>query len=281
MKFFLHKNGYDIYKCSECKLGMTRLRETYETFVTRHYDRGYFNGKESSGAYVNYKEDKPQIVRNLSKLLRAVKKYKSGGKLLDVGCALGFFVEMASNAGFDAYGFDPAIYATGEARKLVGRKRIKQGTIQDVEYTVKSFDVITLCDVFEHLGDPRKDLDKIYSWLKDDGIILIATGNSDSLAGKMLKRRWTFYIPPQHLFFFNKNNADKLLIEAGFSPVKWFSIGKWLTLRYLLHLGRTTGESVIARWLYPRILKSKLSIWPVFVPMHDNMIVIARKQMST
>lgn len=281
VKKLLHKNGYDIYKCPNCNLGMTDLHERYIEFVGKQYDKGYFNGRESSGAYVNYKEDKPQIVKNLEKFLAQIKKYKTKGKLLDVGCALGFFVELAMMEGYDAYGFDPANYAVTEARNLVGDKRITQGTIQDVEYEKNTFDVITLCDVFEHLGDPSEDLKKIFSWLKDDGIVLIATGDSDSLAAKTLGRRWTFYIPPQHLFFFDKRNLSRLLSDTGFAPFKWFSIGKWLTLRYLLHLGRTTGESRIARWFYPLVMKSKLAIWPVFVPMHDNMVVIARKAVTS
>lgn len=277
MTRFLVKNGYTIYRCMSCGLGMTDLQKDYRSFVKGHYSKGYFTGDPRYSAYVSYKDDKPIVVRNMRKFLREVKQYKPHGKLLDVGCAMGFFVELALANGYDAYGFDPSDFAVAEAKNLVGEKRIALATTETVEYPKKSFDVITLFDVFEHLADPQKDIAKLLTWLKDDGIIVIATGDSQSLAAKVFKRRWTFYIPPQHLFFFSRSTLDSFLKRLGLQPVRWFRIGKWLSIRYVLHLARTTGESKLARLLYPLIQKMKISKIPLFVPMGDNMVVIAQK----
>ncbi len=256
---------------------MTQFQKDYQTFVKEYYSKGYFTGNPQYSAYTNYKKDKPLIVKNMLKFLKKIERTHPSGKLLDVGCALGYFVELALHIGYDAYGFDPSDYAVREAIKLNGKERIKQGTIGTMSYEPQSFDVVTLFDVFEHLADPKKDLQTLLTYLKKDGIIVIATGDTKSLAARVLKRKWTFYIPPQHLFFFDRNTLTTLLRDVGLGPVQWFRIGKWLSLVYILHLARTTGESNIARYIYPIIKKSSTGRMPLYIPMQDNMVVIAKR----
>ena len=119
---------------------------------------------------------------------------------LDVGCAYGYAVELAVQNGYEAYGFDASEHAVSEAKKLVGDKRIKQGLITEVLYKAKSFDVISLFDVFEHLSDPIGDMKQLTNYLADDGVMIIATGDAKSFAAKILGVDGHFY-PSQHLFF--------------------------------------------------------------------------------
>lgn len=256
---------------------MTDLASPYKDFVKRHYVRGYFTGDRDKRGYVNYEKDKPLILKNFSKYFDKIEKWQKRGKFLDVGCAFGFGVEMALSLGYDSYGFDPSSYATVRARATVGEKRIKTGTVDDVYYKPNTFNIITMFDVFEHLDDPRRDLVKLHNMLKEGGIIAIATGDTKSLFARILKRRWTFYTPPQHLFFFSRVNLTTLLGETGFEPIEWFRIDKWLSARYVFHLARTTGESRIANALYPLINTSILGNLSLFLPVRDNMVVIARK----
>src|SRR3989344_5108414 len=138
---FLVKNGYTLYRCKSCGLIRTELKQKYSEFITQHYNKGYFTGDPTRSAYVDYKNDKSYITLNLKKYLRRIIKIKPSGKLLDVGCAMGFFVELALKRGYDAYGIDPSEYAVREARVLVGNEKIKLGTIDTVQFTPKSFDV--------------------------------------------------------------------------------------------------------------------------------------------
>lgn len=266
-----------MYRCTSCGLAMTDLGRPYKEFVKEHYSSEYFTGDPGRSAYVDYRQDKPLIVKNFGQYFRRISKWQSSGKFLDVGCALGYGVEMALLRGYDAYGFDPSSYATERAKLLVGDKRIQTGTIQDVTYARNSFSVITLFDVFEHLADPKKDLVKLRNLLSKGGILVIATGDTGSFPAKILKRRWTFYIPPQHLFFFSRSTLSTILGQAGFKPLEWFRIDKWLSTRYVFHLARTTGESRIANALYPLINKSALGSLSLYLPIRDNMVVIARK----
>ncbi len=278
MQPFLNKNGFRIYRCRECTLAQTDLRQNYDEFVEEHYAKGYFTGDATKVAYVDYKDDKAMIVRNMRKFLQRIEQVKPNGKLLDVGCALGFFVELALSKNFDAYGFDPSDYAVTEARALVGDDRIQKYTIHTAKYASGQFDVITLFDVFEHLADPARDLRQLYKLLKPDGILILATGDTNSWLAKILKKRWTFYIPPQHLFFFNQQTLSSLLEREKFIPTQWFRIGKWLSLRYVLHLAGTTGQSGLGKYLYQKVKSNWLGKIPLWLPVQDNMVVVAQKR---
>lgn len=271
------KNGYQIFECPACGLGMTELGSEYKPFVKKQYSSGYFTGDPEKRAYENYKEDKQIIIRNFGKYLDKIKKIKPRGKLLDVGCALGFFVRYALDQGYDAYGFDPSSYAVHEAQAIVGN-RVKEGTIDSVSYPKKMFDVITLLDVFEHLNDPGRDLKRLASFLKDDGILLIATGDAKSLFRRILKRKWTFFNPPQHLFYFDRITLSTLLEKEHLQPTLWCTVGKILSLKYVLHLARTVGESKIGSLLYHIINRLPIRYIPVYLPVGDNMVVIVRKK---
>ncbi len=277
VKPFLQKNTYTIVRCDSCGLAQTVLLEDYLRFVKRNYQKGYFTGDPARSAYVSYKDDKPYIVRNMTKIFRRIQSIKPQGRVLDVGCAMGFFIELCLEKGYEVVGFDVSQYAIAEAKQLTGSNRVRVGTIDSVQYKPKSFDAITLMDVFEHLEDPRGNIQRLSTFLKDDGILVLATGDTSSFLAKVLKRRWTFYIPPQHLFFFNGKNLTTLLHQAGFTPITWFRVGKWLSLRYVLHLARTTGESRFAKWIYPLIASSRLGKLPLYLPVRDNMVVIAKK----
>jgi len=278
LKKYLYKNGYWIYQCPICHLGQTDLKRDYVKFVKEFYSEGYYEGDLTRSAYVDYELDKPLIVQNMRKFLSFLPQKKSYGKLLDVGCAFGYFVELACNQGYDAYGFDPSKYAAKKASNVVGKKRIQEGTIQEVAYPKASFDVITMFDVFEHLQDPLNDMKKLRSLLKPHGVILIATGDTRSMAARIMKRRWTFFIPPQHIFFFHRGNVETLLRKAGLMPQVWHRVGKWLSIGYILHLARTTGESSFASAIYEWCKKTSLIRFAVYVPMKDNMVILVGKK---
>ncbi|HLD24513.1 MAG TPA: class I SAM-dependent methyltransferase [Patescibacteria group bacterium] len=253
------------------------MKKDYEKFVKEFYSEGYYEGDPTRSAYADYEHDKPLIVANMRKFLSFFNGDHTHRKLLDVGCAFGYFVELALSQGYDAYGLDPSSFAVGKAKELVGKSRIIEGTIEHTTYPKASFDVITLFDVFEHLQDPLADMKKLATVLKSDGVIIIATGDTKSLAAQVMKRRWTFFIPPQHVFFFHRKNVTTLLHKAGLRPIKWHRVGKWLSLGYILHLARTTGESKLADWLYTFIRKTPLMRFPLYIPMKDNMVLLAKK----
>ena len=280
ISLFLHKNNYDIYRCTSCGLAITDLHENYESFVKRLYDEQYFTGGRERNAYADYQRDKPYIVKNFQKFLIAIQKERLTGKLLDVGCATGFFVELALSHGYDAYGIDPSAFAAQKARELVGKKRISVGTLDTLQIPPHSYDIITLFDVFEHLNNPLETLTRIKKLLRPNGILVIATGNTASLWAKVLKKHWTFYIPPQHLYFFSQPLLLRILSDHGYTVLSTGKIGKWLSFEYVMHLAETAAQFPLASQARKITSAFKIEKMPVYLPVGDNMVVIAKKEAS-
>jgi SAM-dependent methyltransferase len=278
MEFMFKKRGYRLFRCPKCGLVSTELGLEYEKFVRVFYQKGYFTGDESCGAYAQYEDDKRFITRNMEHHLEVIRNLKPSGKLLDIGCAMGFFMEMTREAGYDTYGFDASKYAVNHAPQFMAGQ-IKTGTIGSVSYPKNSFDIISMLDVFEHLNDPVRDLKRIRGWLKSDGLLLITTGDTKSISAKILNKHWTFYTPPQHLMFYHKKGITEVLEKSGLEPIYWYRIGKWLSLSYIMHLAVTSADWPILKGMYNIIRKLRLDSIPLYLPMYDNIAVIARKKL--
>jgi SAM-dependent methyltransferase len=278
MEFMFKKRGYRLFRCPGCGLVSTELGVEYEKFVRMFYQKGYFTGDESCGAYAQYEDDKRFITRNMGHHIKVIKERKPSGKLLDIGCAMGFFMEMAGEAGYDAYGFDPSEYAISHVPQFLAANTIT-GTIRTVTYPKKTFDIITMLDVFEHLEDPVGDLLRVREWLKPDGLLLLTTGDTRSLSAKILGKHWTFYTPPQHLMFYHRKGITEVLEKSNFEPFYWYRIGKWLSLSYVLHLAVTSADWPLLKGINDIVRKLHLESIPVYLPMYDNFAVIARKKL--
>ncbi len=277
MRFGFYKRGYEIWHCDACGLGMTDLQRSYRPFITNFYNKRYFTGGDECGAYEDYEKDKPLEVRNLSAMLDACGEPVKGGRLLDVGCAMGYCIAEAMGRGWDSYGIDVSSYAISRADAAI-KPRIRIATIGEMKFPKEYFDRITMLDVLEHLKDPRRDLMRLRSFLTDTGRLVIATGDSSSVFARLMGSHWMFYNPPQHLFFFNRPTLTRLLQESGYEPIRWFSVGKWLGLGYILHLAVTTGDFRWISFLDKAIKKTRFNRVPIYVPVLDNIVVEAKKK---
>jgi len=144
------------------------------------YGEDYYKDSTKSN-YQSY-VDKPYNVALLNYILR----YKKKGKLLELGCAFGFFLKHSSNY-FDTYGMDISKYAIKIARKISPISKLKAG---DIEYGLKKFigdnkfDIIVALDVLEHLKEPAKIIHLIYKSLNKDGIFVFRVPNLSAVDKK-------------------------------------------------------------------------------------------------
>ncbi len=172
-----------------------------------------------------------QNIRDFRKGLSLLEEYKtpSNSKLLDVGCALGIFLCMAKQHGWDTYGVDISEYATRYARDVFGITTMC-GFLPDLNLPEKEFDAITLWDVFEHFSDPLTQMREIHRILKDDGIVLLDTPNAEALIRKVAHviywaTRGKVSYPAQklhhlfHLYYYSRDTARMLLEKSGFKIV--------------------------------------------------------------
>ncbi len=104
-----------------------------------------------------------------------LKRRMPSGRLLDIGCAGGRFVELASEAGYEAIGCDVIESALAYGRRLGLDLRL--GEVSDLDIAPASLDAVTLWNVLEHVPDPRATMAETVSRLRPGGIVLIESPN--------------------------------------------------------------------------------------------------------
>lgn len=270
------KAGWVFLKCKNCGLYRLKFSEEDNKLLKGYYDKRFFTGGNKQG-YFNYEGDSNIINRNMEKFVKQIIKLKEPGNLLDIGCATGLFMIKAKEKGFDAYGIEMSDYAAMIAKKRFGNKVINS-SIEKANYRAGKFDVVTMFDLIEHLINPRLVLKKVFKIMKKNGLLVINTGNVESLLARILGRKWHFFAPPQHLFCFSINTLRTLLDQAGFRIEKIERKGKWFSLRYILHIINKTNGNIFTKKLLSLIKNNLIGKIPVYLNLSDNITVYAIKK---
>jgi SAM-dependent methyltransferase len=151
----------------------------------------------------------------LWKRSRFVTRRKRGGKLLDVGCATGEFLEhMRRQGAWQVYGVEinPEVAAT--ARRRHGLE-VFAGALEAARYADAQFDVVTLGDVLEHAHDPAALLREIARILKPGGVVVIRVPNLNGWSARLAGRYWAGLDAPRHLYVFTPQTLGRLLARNG------------------------------------------------------------------
>jgi SAM-dependent methyltransferase len=108
----------------------------------------------------------------LFRVASSIRARKSGGRILDIGCAGGYFLHHHFNSpDWQSFGVEPSKYAAARAEER-GIK-VFQGQLSAVELPEAFFDVVTIFDTFSYFRDPRRDLKTLHKAMKTDGLLVI------------------------------------------------------------------------------------------------------------
>jgi 2-polyprenyl-3-methyl-5-hydroxy-6-metoxy-1,4-benzoquinol methylase len=125
--------------------------------------------------------------------LRRIRAMKGDGRLLDVGCATGIFLDMARAQGFQVFGVEPTPYLAAEASARLGLD-VYAGTLERANLPALSFDVVTLFHVIEHVSSPLNLLTEVHRILKPGGLLCLETPSVDGLWFRIMDSHWRQYI---------------------------------------------------------------------------------------
>jgi SAM-dependent methyltransferase len=163
--------------------------------------------------------------------LRALKRHVPGGRLLEIGCSTGFFLN-AARLDFDVSGVEPSSWAASIARERFGLE-VHAGPLESFQGPAGSFDAIALIDVIEHLLSPREALQRCASLLRPGGILYVLTPDVESFSARVLGSYW-WGLRPAHLTYFSPSTLTRLLDETGFARREVRSFGRIFTYGYWL-----------------------------------------------
>lgn len=142
------------------------------------------------------------------------------GKLLDVGCAMGHFLDFAKRYGWEVEGVECSPYAARYAEDRFGVRVHPVCKLEDAHLQEKSYNSCVLVEVIEHLPDPRATMTEVFRVLRPGGLAYVTTPNFASYRSMLLREEWNAVIPMGHLYHFDAASLERLLTSIGFTEVE-------------------------------------------------------------
>lgn len=193
----------------------------------------YAEQEYASGAYREYAKSRDFKIKTARERLAKIRTLTTGRRLLDVGCATGFFLEAATETGFEGHGLEFSTVAISLARPDI-RDRITCGDVNTLlRQDSRKFDVVTAFDIIEHVQNPAAFLEEIRSILAPGGIIALSTPDTGHPLRYLMGRSWPMLQPLQHTVLFSKSSMTDLLKARGYTDIEVSAAGKVLSMDYL------------------------------------------------
>lgn len=205
---------WDLFWCLECDAQFWwPLKHPGQKFYEESYDMTGIHNKEALGW------GPKEFIKN---------PIAKSGRLLDVGCCSGDFLNAAQSLGFDVWGIDISRRSIAVAKVLYKLRNVYGETLESFSSraNIPKFDIITFFEVLEHLDDPMAFVNHTKSILKKGGYLVFNTPDRECLPG----HRDT---PPQHLFKWNEENLRYVLNAHNFNIIK--TIREPISHKYFLY----------------------------------------------
>ena len=218
------ESNHRIWKCRTCGLCQVRPLPAQ----TRNENRSYWQvGMDDPAVRRERLGSQSVFGHGLDRLEQATGSSVRGKRVLDVGCGMGAFLELAKGRGAIPYGIDLSPEAAEFTRRTCGIDTASAGEFEQLDYPDGFFHVVTGWNVLEHVHSPRRWLEQAHRLLADDGVLLVKVPNvnfsavASKLAPALRKLRlpMTGYLasrPPLHLYGFTPATLRRMLVAGGF-----------------------------------------------------------------
>jgi SAM-dependent methyltransferase len=205
-----------LFRCANCRSNI-RLGQAARS----SYDAKYFKSAYASQYGRTYVQDRPTMdvfnrerIAHLRKLLRRVEH----PSVMDLGCALGFFLDSARKEGFETEGLELIPQAAEYARKKL-KLKVSRSDISSFKPT-RTYDSVTLWYVLEHLPDPGAIIAKAARLVRKGGVLGVSVPHSSGFSFLFNRPLWLFQRPADHHVDFSLKGLDRLGRRYGFRRVR-------------------------------------------------------------
>jgi 2-polyprenyl-3-methyl-5-hydroxy-6-metoxy-1,4-benzoquinol methylase/transcription elongation factor Elf1 len=237
---------YFVCSCRECGLVSTFPRPTPQHLV-EFYGRTYFekNG-ERVGGYEDYSGLPEQNARLMWGEFQRFEPSIANqvGYILDCGCATGGFLDEAQKNGWKCLGVELSEHAVQRARSF--GLDILVGDLSHPDLVPRSFNVVTMWHVLEHVISPALVLKQARDLLQPGGHLLIELPNWNSLGRIGRGAKWAQLRPPEHINFFTPKSLANAVACAGFVVKKSVSLYPSMTNRVVLKTNPTLADRFVS-----------------------------------
>lgn len=268
------KNSFHIVKCKKC--GLVYVNPRPDTMELKQFYRdkklpSFTLDTEPTG-------ERDLYLYRFNKRLRNIEVLKKRGRLLDIGCAWGYFLELAKKHNWESYGVELSERASYYCREKL-HLNVFTGRLEEASYPDQYFNVVTMFHLLEHIPNPRNFLREINRILRKKGLVVIEVPNIGSLKSKVAGEKWRHLVPPMHLYYFSPKTLSQLLRETGFQPVRAETCGGSGILATMKERDmKNIYKRLVKYFRYLSWIKSLLEYAQKLFRLNDNLSVYARKE---
>jgi len=206
--YFFTQEEFTLSKCTSCDFVFTN---PIPNNIGKYYDTpDYLSHNTNANGFLGKIYTKLRNI-NIKRKYILVNKYNSKGNILDIGCGTGELINYFNKNNWSVSGIEP----NTTAREFANiNHKINVWEEDKLEtFNPKSFDVITMWHVLEHVPNLHNRIAQIENLLKDDGTIFIALPNLNSPDSKKYKKYWSAIDVPRHLYHFTQQTFKKLIAK--------------------------------------------------------------------
>jgi len=211
-------------RCISCGTVFNAAHKTI-AYSDRYYTEDY---RAQYG--LTYEEDFENIYRaSVCRIKKIMKLWDSfhnepPRSVLDIGCALGFFLKAAEDHGFTkVHGIEVSAFASGRCRKLFGYQTTR-ASFEKAKIECR-YDLITSWYFLEHCVNTKSVLEKIIAHLNDGGFFAFSVPSVFGPTYLFNKKKWAETHPVDHRIDLSPKTAVRILKRAGFGKVKVYPAG--------------------------------------------------------
>ncbi len=209
---------FEIARCKSCGLIFTNPRPSIKD-IRYFYPNNY-------GPHIGMPITNSNFIKKI--IFRLWEDYKGlfsvdlvknlvKGKILDIGCGSGAYLNYLRKKGWQVAGLDVSPLAVKQTRRLGIECFMSE--VYNADFRPESFNVVTAINTIEHMHNPLRSLKKINEILKKNGTLIIVVPNVESLEAKIFGRHWHEWDIPRHLYHFSLETLTKLLELANFNII--------------------------------------------------------------
>lgn len=208
---------FQIVECISCGFKFTNPRPDENKLGEYYKSEAYISHSNIKKGFIN---SAYQLVRKytLLKKLQLISGYYKTGKILDIGCGTGEFLNVCKRAKWGTIGIEPDDDARKMAIENHGLDVREEIEIKRLESD--SFDVISMWHVLEHVPRLNERIEELKRLIKSNGIIIIAVPNCASLDAEIYAEYWAAYDLPRHLYHFSPKDIESVFKNHGLQVFK-------------------------------------------------------------
>jgi len=141
--------------------------------------------------------------------------YVENGKFLDIGCGNGSRLLKMRKLGWEVAGVELNKKAYNEC--ISHNLNVFNCTLEETNFKDRSFDVVYMSHLVEHLANPYEIFEIVERVLKPNGLLYIKTPNRNALGRKIFNKYWYANDIPRHLFLFSRRSLVNVFKKLNMS----------------------------------------------------------------